>query len=105
MEPNSLLHRPLGEPMRVLRAGVDQPLCAEAKRRCRLPGGHPEGYLEAMGNLYRDFAQAIRTSAAAESAPGVPGIGAGLRGMAFIEAMVASQNSNEKWISIADVGY
>src|SRR5690606_25022014 len=37
-EPNSLIHRPLGEPMRVLRAGVDQTwLCSEARRRLRLP--------------------------------------------------------------------
>jgi predicted dehydrogenase len=104
MSPNSLIYRPLGEPMRVLRAGVDQPgLSAEALRRCRLPGGHPEGYLEAMGNLYRDFATAIRSDAQG-SAPGVPGISAGLRGMAFIETIVASQTSNTKWIELPKVG-
>ena len=110
MEPNSLMYRALGEPLRILRAGVDQPgLSGEALRRCRLPGGHPEGYLEAMGNLYRDFAAAIRSDEASNgeapgTATGVPGISAGLRGMAFIEAMVASQTSNTKWIQLADVG-
>ena len=104
MSPNSLIYRQLGQPMRVLRAGVDQPgLVTEALRRCRLPGGHPEGYLEAMGNLYRDFAAAIRGGATG-SAPGVPGISAGLRGMAFIETVVASRESNTKWIELPDVG-
>ncbi len=108
MEPNSLIHRRQGEPAQTLRAGVDQSgLCEEALKRCRLPGGHPEGYLEAMANLYRDFASAIRSEATpgSNTAPGVPGISAGLRGMAFIESMVASRTSDAKWLTIADVGY
>lgn len=105
MEPNSLIHRNLGQPMRVLRAGVDQPdLCDAALRRCRLPGGHPEGYLEAMANLYRDFAAAVRNPPAGNAAPGVPNMRAGLRGMAFIEAIVETRTSDQKWIPIPDVG-
>lgn len=103
-EPNSLVHRPLGDAMRVLRAGAGQPwLCAEALQRLRLPAGHPEGYLEAMANLYRDFAGAIRAGGPSRQAPGVPGIGAGLRGMAFIEAVVASHHSERKWTPLADI--
>jgi predicted dehydrogenase len=100
MEPNSLIVRPHGAPVQVLRAGAGQAgLGAEASRRCRLPAGHPEGYLEAMGNLYRDFATAIR--AGERGTPtGVPGIKAGLRGMAFIETVSHSQNSDEKWLTI-----
>jgi predicted dehydrogenase len=97
MSPNSLVYRPLGEPYCVLRAGMGQPgLSDEALARCRIPGGHPEGYLEAMANLYRDFAVAVRQGLSGK-APGVPGIDSGLRGMAFIETMLASSNSDVKW--------
>lgn len=97
-EPNSLVHRPLGEALRVLRAGVDQRwLCDDALRRLRLPAGHPEGYLEAMANLYTDFATFIRL----ECTPAVPGIDAGLRGMAFIETVIASHHSDAKWTTFA----
>lgn len=105
MEPNSLIHRQLGQPFRVLRAGVDQPGLSDAAiSRCRLPGGHPEGYLEAMANLYRDFASAVRGTSDGGTAPGVPGITDGLRGMAFIETIVASRTTEQKWLSIPDVG-
>jgi predicted dehydrogenase len=97
-EPNSLVHRPLGEALRVLRAGVDQRwLCDDALRRLRLPAGHPEGYLEAMANLYTDFATSIRLG----HAPEVPGIDAGLRGMAFVETVIASHHSDDKWTPFA----
>ena len=100
MEPNTLTLRPHGAPVQVLRAGAGQPgLGAEASRRCRLPAGHPEGYLEAMANLYRDFAAAIRAGETV-TATGVPGIRAALRGMAFIETVSSSQHSNEKWLHI-----
>lgn len=100
MEPNSLLVRLVDAPLQILRAGKGQPrLCAEAMRRCRLPGGHPEGYLEAMANLYLDFATAIRQGKHG-TASGVPGIQAGLRGMAFIETITASSQSEQKWLSV-----
>jgi len=95
-EPNSLIHRALDQPMRVLRAGANHGwLCDEALRRIRLPAGHPEGYLEAMANLYADFALAIGGSRSAAAA--LPGIGTGVRGMAFIEAALASHSSEAKW--------
>lgn len=98
MEPNSVIVRPHDAPYYVLRAGSGMPgLCDEANRRCRLPGGHPEGYLEAMANLYRDFASAIRRGERG-TPTGVPGIEAGLRGMAFIEAITVE--SGEKWVSL-----
>lgn len=95
-EPNSLIHRALDQPMRVLRAGANHGwLCDEALRRIRLPAGHPEGYLEAMANLYADFALAIGGSRSAAAA--LPGIETGVRGMAFIEAALASHTSEAKW--------
>jgi predicted dehydrogenase len=95
-EPNSLVFRPLAQPLQILRAGVGQPwLCDEACQRIRLPAGHPEGYLEAMANLYTGFAEAVRSGK--KNTTSVPGIEAGVRGMAFIEAVLASHYTSEKW--------
>jgi hypothetical protein len=72
-----------------------------------LPAGHPEGYLEAFANVYRNFAAQVRahggngTSAPAPRA--VPGIKAALRGMAFIETVVAASKSAQKWHALPDV--
>ncbi|WP_170669101.1 Gfo/Idh/MocA family protein [Alteromonas pelagimontana] len=102
MEPNSVIYRPLGEPYRVYRAGGGQPgLYDEAAARCRTPGGHPEGYLEAMANLYTAFAKAVRAKQTG-TAEGVPGLTSGIRGMAFIDAMLSSSKSETKWQAIPD---
>ncbi len=100
MEPNTLVERRGDGSVLVHRAGVDKPLCDEALARCRLPSGHPEGYLEAFANLYRDFAGAIRDGVA-PSSRGVPGIAEALRGMAFLEASVASAKADGAWTEIA----
>jgi predicted dehydrogenase len=103
MEPNTIVLRPHGAPVQLLRAGRSQPgLGIEALRRCRLPAGHPEGYLEAMANLYSDFAVAIRRGERG-TPTGVPGIAAGLRGMAFIDTISQSGRSGEKWQQIPDI--
>ena len=100
-EPASLIHRAFDQPLRILRSGVGQPwLCAAATRRMRLPAGHPEGYLEAMANLYGDFAHAIRNHVEGPDAPGVPGIETGLRGMAFIEAAILNHRGEAKWTAV-----
>ena len=100
-DPSSLIHRSLDQPLRLLRSGLGQPwLGAEAQQRMRLPAGHPEGYLEAMANLYGDFARAIRGGAKGHQVPGVPGIEIGHRGMAFIEAAIASHRRHSQWTEI-----
>ncbi len=100
-EPSSLIHRSLDQPMRILRSGLGQPwLSAAATRRMRLPAGHPEGYLEAMANLYVDFADAIQAGAAGNQVPGVPGMDIGLRGMAFIEAAIVNHRGDAKWTEL-----
>ncbi|WP_244657303.1 Gfo/Idh/MocA family protein [Pseudomonas sp. CFBP 13719] len=100
-EPSSLIHRSLDQPMRILRSGLGQPwLSAAATRRMRLPAGHPEGYLEAMANLYVDFADAIQAGVAGNQVPGVPGMDIGLRGMAFIEAALINHRGDAKWTEL-----
>jgi len=95
MEPNSLIHRDGNGNIHVLRAGTDRTnLHPSAQAGLRLPAGHPEGYLEAMGNLYRDFAGFILDGQMANT----PGIETGLRGMAFIDAMLASRGN---WVALA----
>jgi predicted dehydrogenase len=96
LEPNSLELRPAAGPIQILRAGTDQPLCELARSRCRTPSGHPEGYLEAFANLYRDFAAAIRTGETGTAAR-VPGIDLGVRGMKFITRMIESDRAGYKW--------
>ena len=99
-EPNTLLLKWLDKPAEILRAGSAY-LTAIAKSNCRTPGGHPEGYLEAFANIYRSFA--LTLSAKIEGT-GIdtnlyefPSVNDGIRGMAFIDNVVKSSESNEKW--------
>lgn len=71
----------------------DPGLGADAQAATRTPGGHPEGYLEAFANLYRDFAQLLRGESAL-----VPGIADGLRGMALIETAVRASAQDAGWV-------
>jgi len=103
MEPNSLWFRRVDAPVQLLRTGAAG-TGAAAAAVTRIPSGHPEGYLEAFGNVYREFAQQLRSSGrpgATHSA--VPGIHAALRGMAFIECAVASSAAGTKWQALPKV--
>ena len=64
----------------------------------RIPTGHPEGFIEAFANLYRDFAEAIAEGR--KSADPVPGIEDGLRAMAFVERAVAASKAGEGWVEL-----
>lgn len=79
--------------MEVIRA-ADPGLSGVAMRGTRLPGGHPEGLLEALANLYRDFAADMR----GEGGSLVPGIEDGLRGMALVAAAVAASRDERGWV-------
>src|SRR6478735_953196 len=99
-EPNTLLVKWLGKPTEVYRAG--QPYLTDiAKSNCRTPGGHPEGYLEAFGNIYKNFALSLMAKMNGEtkgaSTFDYPKADEGVRGMAFIDAVVASGQSDAKW--------
>jgi predicted dehydrogenase len=103
MEPNSLVFRPLEGTMQVFRTGVGN-LSPEAKANIRVPAGHPEGYIEAFANIYRNFAKCIQARLeGVEVNPlylDFPSIEEGVRGMRFIEAVVTSGKSNKKWIEL-----
>ena len=105
-EPNSLLIKHAHRPVEVLRCGGPG-LGAAARAHSRLPSGHPEGYLEAFANLYRNFAAQVRAQGGGGNGgptpAAVPGIAAALRGMAFIETVVAAGKSAQKWHAFPDV--
>lgn len=85
----------LDGPTQILHAGTAY-LSAPARAASRLPTGHPEGFIEAFANLYRDLADAI-----AEGRPDaglVPGIADGVRGMAFVETAVAANGKG--WVAL-----
>jgi predicted dehydrogenase len=86
-----------GKPLSVLTAG--QPYNApQARAASKLPPGHPEGFSDAMGNLYRGVARAINGEPLDSGA--FPGIEAGVRGMRFIEAVLRSAATGNQWCSL-----
>lgn len=100
MEPNSLIVKWLDKPMQILRAGSNGFLHKDALFNTRTPTGHPEGYLEAFANLYRNFAIALMARLAGKPAPvevDFPSVDDGIRGMAFIDTVVKSGQSKDKW--------
>jgi predicted dehydrogenase len=102
-EPNTLLIKWLEQPTQILRAGGNygDRLSTFATLNCRTPGGHPEGYLEAFGNIYRNFAHTLSAKmegrAPSPEALDFPGADDGVRGLAFIDNVVASSKSEVKW--------
>src|ERR1044072_157982 len=102
-EPNTLLVKWLDQPMQVLRAGANygSVLSSFATSNCRTPGGHPEGYLEAFGNIYHNFALTLLSKLEGKEPTkemlDFPQVDEGIRGMAFIDCVVASGQSENKW--------
>lgn len=103
-EPNTLLVKWLDQPAQILRAGGNygDRLSPYATHNCRTPGGHPEGYLEAFGNIYRNFALTLSAKidggTPTDQMLDFPGVEDGIRGMAFIDNVVASSQSDKKWL-------
>ena len=100
-EPNTLLVKWLDKPTEIVRAGMGY-MSPIAKHNSRTPGGHPEGYLEAFGNIYRNFALTLSARLNGETVDSslieFPSVEEGIRGMAFIDNVVNSNTSNEKWV-------
>ncbi|WP_054015050.1 Gfo/Idh/MocA family protein [Pseudoalteromonas sp. R3] len=101
--PNSLTLRYADSSMRVIRSGVANK-SSLAVENTRLPAGHPEGYIEAFANLYRNFAAQIRArqlvQPPCDKALDVPGIKEGIRGMLFIDSVVRASGSSQKWHAV-----
>ncbi len=101
-QPNELTLTPLEGRVQTIKRGAGD-LSDAAKARTRTPPGHPEGYLEAFANLYAGFAEAIRARAEGR-APTVIGqdlplISDGVKGVAFVEAVVDSHEAEDQpWI-------
>jgi predicted dehydrogenase len=101
--PNVLIYSPLGEPPRLIRrngAGSNE----VSQAASRIPGGHPEGYLEGFAQLYVDIAEQI-TARLEGREPNAfslqaPTVEHGVRGVRFIEAAVRSSQRKAAWVEL-----
>jgi predicted dehydrogenase len=102
-EPNTLVVKWLDKPKEILRAGWGY-LSDAAKKNTRTPSGHPEGYLEAFANIYLAFARGVRDHKAGKKIDPAkydfPDAEDGVRGMAFVDTVIKSANSNKKWTAL-----
>jgi len=103
MEPNTLTVRSLDKPITVLRTGGGT-LYSVAQEHTRIPAGHPEGYLEAFANIYRNVAKCIQANLAGKKPKAIytdyPTVTDGVRGMKFVEKVVQSSNKGAKWVKL-----
>lgn len=102
-DANTLLVKWLDKPAEIYRAGTGY-LNPFASHNCRTPAGHPEGYLEAFANLYRNFALTLIAKMNNEQPKAewldFPSAEEGVRGMLFIDKVVESGRSDKKWIPL-----
>lgn len=102
-DANSLIVRWLDKPAETYRTGTGY-LSSYAKHNTRTPAGHPEGYLEAFANLYRNFALCVKAQiAGVEAQPewkDFPGVDEGVRGMEFVDKVIESGKSELKWTAL-----
>ena len=103
--PNTLVLRRQGAPVVTYRAGADNAyLGAGALAACRTPSGHPEGYIEAFANIYRNAAAAIRGGEGGEAADPLsapPGIEEGVAALDFVEAALRNASGDDKWTTLS----
>ena len=104
--PNTLTLRSQDKPLEVWSRGHGsvEARSPAAARATRLPAGHPEAFLEAFANVYRNAADTIRARRARTRpdplARDFPTVDDGLRGMVFIETVVKSARSTRKWLKV-----
>ena len=103
MEPNTLTVRWADKPVEVFRTGGPG-ICRESAAHTRIPSGHPEGYLEAFANIYRNVARCIQARNIGQAPDPLyldfPDIDDGVRGMEFIYKVIESGRSDQKWVSM-----
>jgi predicted dehydrogenase len=99
-QPNTLLIKGMNRPAEIHQAGALY-LSEHAKRNARLPMGHPEGFIEAFANVYRNFLLSLGARLEGRDPDpehlDFPTVQDGVRGMAFITAVVESSQSERKW--------
>jgi len=103
--PNELIVKYPDQPAQIWRRGNGY-VGEQAKRFTRVPAGHPEGYLEAFGNIYREAFRAIAAEVAGKRRPkdlDFPTIDDGVYGMAFIETAVKSARRGARWVRFPKV--
>jgi predicted dehydrogenase len=105
-EPNTLLVKWNDKPTEIVRVGSGY-MSDIAKHNTRTPGGHPEGYLEAFANIYRNFSLTVRAKMNGETPKAewldFPTVEDGIRGMQFIDTVVeAGYNDQQKWVKFAE---
>lgn len=104
MEPNTLIVKEHDAPSKLYRTGVGSDLTEAAQYATRIPAGHPEGYLEAFANIYRNFASTVRARMEDRAPTALesdfPTVRDGLRGMRFVEVVVKNSRSEEKWSKV-----
>jgi predicted dehydrogenase len=100
--PNYLMYWPAGEPMQVMSRGNGY-LCEAAQRATRLPTGHPEAFIEAFANIYMNATDTMRAKIMGveptELEKDFPTVYDGAQGVYFIERVVESARSKQKWLS------
>lgn len=91
----------LNEPTQILTANRECDY-EEANRLCRLPSGHPEGYFEAFGNLYRSFCEHLLAKKAGVQPASYtyPTVDDGIVGLKFIKACVESNRNGNVWVAL-----
>lgn len=100
MQPNSVVYRPLDKPKQIWRTGVGKQ-AKTTQWATRLPAGHPEGFIEAFANIYKNVALSIQANKIGKQPKSewndYPKIEDGIRGMQFIDRVIVSSNSKSKW--------
>lgn len=99
--PNQLITRWLDQPKTVYTPNGNN-LYSESLSASRIPAGHPEGYLEAFANVYKNFASHLNVKLSDKEikTPDYPTVADGVRGMKFIYASVESDKKNSEWIKL-----
>ena len=102
-DPNTMYVKWLDKPMEVYRTGTGY-LGGMAQAHTRTPAGHPEGYLEAFANIYRNFAKVVPARLEGKTPDpefmDFPTVHDGVRGMQFIDAVIESGKKNAQWIKL-----
>ena len=99
-EPNYLYFTHPDGKTEVLKRGADY-LGQAAEHSTHIPPGHPEAFFEAFGNVYMNFSDTVRAKLVGRQPTALeldfPNVYDGARGVKFIEKVVESSKSSQKW--------